>query len=84
MKVDEFCQYLGQSVGGTVNLKECMSSISVINQKSSGELKEDKNLDLNDSDPFLKKIYFQKVRYKIKDQIVEEIEEQSFDPKNLF
>ena len=39
---------------------------------------------LNDSDPFLKQIYFQKVPYKIKDKEVEQIEDQYFNPQNLF
>ena len=40
--------------------------------------------NLNKSDPFLEQIYFQKIPYKIKDKRVEEIDEQSFQPLNLF
>ena len=40
--------------------------------------------NLKDLDPFLEKIYFQKVPFFIKNKQVEQIEAQIFNPLNLF
>ena len=58
--------------------------ISSKSNKSNSFISNINIKNLKGDDPFLDKIYFQKVPYMIKDKQVEQIGDQYFNPLNLF